>query len=168
MLSATTHLLVDRFASFAEAPAPTSGTIVPGATAPMRLITPRRVVDTRRDLSAPTEEQVVRFSIGDAGLSQSEIGRDGRGGIFANVTIADPAGSGYATVYPCASGRPDTSNVNYVSGRTVANMVTVRPDSTGALCVYTLTAAEVIVDVLGATGDGFVGIVPERIVDTRR
>ncbi len=133
----------------------------------MRLITPRRVIDTRRDPAPATAEQVVRFSIGDAGLTPSEVGGDGRGGIFANVTIAEPAGDGHATVYPCDSGRPATSNVNYVTGRTVANMVTVRPDATGAVCVYTLTAAEVIVDVLGATGDSFVGIVPERVVDTR-
>lgn len=156
--SVDTHVLVDRFASF-------------GATAgdaPMRLIAPRRVVDTRRDPAAPTDGQVVRFAIRDAGFTVADVGAAGKGGVLANVTIADPRGAGYATAYPCADGRPDTSNVNYVAGKNVANMATVRPDAAGEICVYTFTAAEVIVDVLGATGNGFVGVKPSRLVDTRR
>lgn len=156
--STPTHLLVDRFASF--------GT--PAGGAPMRLITPTRVVDTRRDAAPPADGQVTRFSIADAGLSDADVGAAGTGGILANVTIAEPRGPGYATVYPCADGLPDTSNVNYVGGQTVANMATVRPDAAGQICVYTFTAAEVIVDVLGATGDGFVGVRPRRLLDTRR
>jgi hypothetical protein len=160
--SATTHVLVDRFTSFA------TDVAAPPESAPLSLITPRRVVDTRRGGTRPAVGEVVRFTIGEAGLEPSDIGSDGRGGIFANVTIADPGDTGYATVYPCNEARPDTSNVNYVAGRNVANMVTVRPDSSGAVCVYASTPVDVIVDVLGATGDGFVGIVPERVVDTRR
>ncbi len=156
--SADTHLLVDRFASFGDAT----------GDSPMRLIAPKRVVDTRRDAAPPVEGQEIRFSIGDAGLSRADVGSAGTGGVFANVTIADPRAAGYATVYPCADGQPDTSNVNYLAGQNVANMVTVRPDAAGEICVYTYTATEVIVDVLGATGDGFVGIRPARLVDTRR
>jgi hypothetical protein len=158
--SAATHLLVDRFTSFARATDPSVD------MAPLQPIAPRRVVDTRRDAAPALAGQVVRFSIGEAGIEPPDIGRDG--GVFANVTIADPVDTGHATAYPCDQARPDTSNVNYVAGRNVANMVTVRPDSHGDVCVYTLTAVEVIVDVLGATGDGFAGIVPERVVDTRR
>jgi hypothetical protein len=83
------------------------------------------------------------------------------------LTIADPAASGFATMYPCANGLPPTSNLNYTAGTNVANMVTVRPDSAGRVCVYTNRAAEVVVDVLGVTGAGFDGIVPQRLLDTR-
>jgi hypothetical protein len=70
-------------------------------------------------------------------------------------------------MYPCANGLPPTSNLNYTAGTNVANMVTVRPDSAGRVCVYTNRAAEVVVDVLGVTGAGFDGIVPQRLLDTR-
>jgi hypothetical protein len=156
--SAPTHVLVDRFASFGVATAST----------PMRLTSPTRVVDTRRDPAPPVDGQVVRFSIGDGGLAAADLGPGGTGGVLANLTIADPRGWGYATVFPCADGRPDTSNVNYVAGTNVANMVTVRPDADGEICVFTYAAAEVIVDVAGATGDGFVGLEPSRLADTRR
>ena len=153
-----THLIVDRFTSFG----------VPTGAAPMRLIAPKRVIDTRRDPAPPVDGEVVRFSIGGAGLRQADVGAAGKGGVVGNVTIADPRGTGYATVYPCAEGRPGTSNVNYVAGRNVANLTIVRPDAAGEICVYTSVAAEVIVDVSGATGDGFVGIKPQRLADTRR
>jgi hypothetical protein len=84
-----------------------------------------------------------------------------------NVTLVDADGEGYGTVYPCAEGRPDTSNVNVASGQTIANFAVVRPDANGEICVYSSMAADVLVDVLVSAGPGFQGIRPARLVDSR-
>ena len=51
----------------------------------------------------------------------------GRGGVPAdatavslNVTATNPQGPGFITVYPCGN-RPNTSNLNYTAGQTIAN-----------------------------------------------
>jgi len=84
-----------------------------------------------------------------------------------NVTATKPATNGYLTVHPCAGGPPEASNLNVVAGSDAANFVLVRPDDTGRVCVTPSTDTHVIVDVLGWTGDAFVGRTPSRLVDSR-
>lgn len=159
--SADTHLLVDLFAAF-------------GPDTTVATIDPSRVVDTRLDATAPFAGRVVRFDddllagalADDAAAGAGEASEVGA--VIANLTMVDAPERGFATVYPCADGRPDTSNVNAGPGLAVANLVIVEPDAAGELCVYTNVAANLVVDVLGATGAGFDGRVPARLVDTRR
>ncbi len=146
--STAVHLIVDRFVSF-------------GVDASIDAPPARRAVDTRSDGSVRAAGRVVRFDAVPAG---SEAPSDG---VFMNVTLVDAAAAGYATVYPCAEGRPDTSNVNVASGQTIANFAVVRPDANGEICVYSSMAADVLVDVLGSAGPGFQGIRPARLVDSR-
>ena len=79
----------------------------------------------------------------------------GRGGVpadakavVANVTIADPVAGGYATVFPCGT-LPYTSVLNYSAGEAVANEVIAKLSPTGAICVFTYSTANIIVDVAG-------------------
>jgi hypothetical protein len=44
------------------------------------------------------------------------------GAVSLNVTVTDPVGPGFVTVYPCGE-RPLASNVNFTSGQTVPNAV---------------------------------------------
>ena len=150
--SAATHLVVDLLATFGEA-----GTIEVGPT--------RRVLDTRRSPGDPADGRIVRITTDDAGITPEQLGS---GAVVANLTIADARANGFATVFACAEPRPATSSINYSAGRNVANLVVVRPDESGELCVYTHRAAEVIVDLAGSTGDGFAGTSPSRLTDSRR
>ena len=67
------------------------------------------------------------------------------------------------------------SNLNFVPGQTVANLVTVVVGANGDLAVYTLSGAtHVVMDVVGWYGvpDGppggrYVAATPERVLDTR-
>jgi hypothetical protein len=53
-------------------------------------------------------------------------------------------------VNPCDQPRPDASNLNFVPGRDVANAVTVKlASTTGRVCVYSSSRADVIVDLAG-------------------
>ena len=89
--------------------------------------------------------------------------------VVANVTVVGPSGVGYATVFPCGEARPEASNLNYVAGQTVANLVVGRLGSGGGLCVFTLRDADVVVDVSGYFVEGsFVALgAPARVLDSR-
>ncbi len=148
LASTAVHLIVDRFVSF-------------GVDASIDVPPARRVVDTRSDGSVRAAGRVVRYSAVPPRSGGSS------GGVFMNVTLVDADQAGYGTVYPCAEGRPDTSNVNVATGQTIANFAVVRPDVNGEICVYSSAAADVLVDVLGSAGPGFQGIRPARLVDSR-
>ena len=55
--------------------------------------------------------------------------------VFGNLTVVDAAGAGFTTAYPCATGRTNTSNSNFVAGQTIANFATVRADANGDICI---------------------------------
>jgi Tol biopolymer transport system component len=86
-----------------------------------------------------------------------------------NVTIVSPEAAGYATVWPCDEPRPNTSNLNFLAGQTVANAVIMKPSKKNAICVYTDAAADILVDESGylSAGNSFVGQNPSRVLDTR-
>jgi hypothetical protein len=94
-------------------------------------------------------------------------------GVALNVTVTNPTGSGYLTVYPAGQSAPTSSNLNFGPGQTVANMVEVGLSQQGQVAVVTnATQADVIIDVEGyfttTTGAGlYAGLVPARICDTR-
>ena len=49
-----------------------------------------------------------------------------------NVTVTDPTWDGYVTVYPGdVADRPTASNLNFVAGQTVPNLVTVKVPASG-------------------------------------
>jgi hypothetical protein len=99
---------------------------------------------------------------------------DGVAAVTLNLTATGPTAAGYLTAYPCGTAPPLASNVNYAPGQTVANAATVALGAGGAICVFSLAPANVVVDVTGwyasATGPfgaRFVPVVPARLLDTR-
>jgi hypothetical protein len=84
----------------------------------------------------------------------------GKGGVPAsgvsavvlNVTAVEPevgGEGGFLTVYPCASGRPDASNLNFVSGQIVPNLVIAPVDVNGNICFYSYGKTHLLADVSG-------------------
>ena len=106
---------------------------------------------------------MVRFAVADTPLASAAP----VAGVFMNVTIVDAGAAGFATAYPCANGRPEASNVNFGPGQTIANFAVVQPDVNGEVCVYSDATADILIDVMGSAGQGFQGIVPKRLVDSR-
>ena len=81
----------------------------------------------------------------------------GRAGIPAgakvaalNITVVDPEGNGFTSVYPCGQQLPTASNLNYAGGQTVANSVIAQLSAGGEVCIYTNTTANYIIDVSGS------------------
>ncbi len=93
--------------------------------------------------------------------------------VVVNVTATDTTASSYLTVYPAGGTRPNVSNINWTTGQTVPNLVTVPVGSGGGITLYNAYGqADVIVDLQGYfTPNGasgfYVPLTPARIADTR-
>ncbi|MGH9263109.1 MAG: fibronectin type III domain-containing protein [Acidimicrobiales bacterium] len=136
-------------------------------------VTPARVLDTRDGNGTPAFKP--------PGGATVELQVDGRGGLPASgvtavaltVTVTEPEAEGFLTAWPAGQERPLASNVNFVAGRTVANMVIVKVGDGGRVSLFNGGGrAHVIADVSGWYGDGPAGarfhpLTPARVLDSR-
>lgn len=133
-------------------------------------ITPIRIGDTRSDggagcVSGPRTFQVTGATTGIPGNAVAAA---------LNITVVDPIGSGYLTVYPEGIARPGVSSLNFGAGQVVPNGTLVKLGTGGQIRVFANNGCpHVVVDVVGwfvsgtPTLGGFVGITPARLLDTR-
>ena len=132
--------------------------LVPGLF-PTRLFDSR---DTDAMVAAGTVHQLA--VVGSAGVPEDATA------VVLNVTVDQPSTDGFVTVYPCGTGTPVASNVNFVAGETTSNSVVVST-GTGTVCIFTMSTTHVIVDVTAAyspTANSY--MMPSdiaRLVDTR-
>ncbi len=114
-----------------------------------------RMLDTRAG-SKPANGAVKRLHVTSSGADT----------VLGNLTVTQPAGPGYTTVYPCLAGRPNASNNNYVTNQTIPNFVAAHPDANGDICIYTSRSAHLIWDQVTET-DAFTAHNAVRVYDTR-
>ena len=107
------------------------------------------------------------FSLTVAG--RGGVPGSGVGSVALNVTAVNPSGSGYITVWPAGQTQPNASNLNFVGGQTIPNMVIVPLGANGQISLFSSATVDLLVDVLGwfPTGSSFTGITPARLMDTR-
>lgn len=89
--------------------------------------------------------------------------------VLVNLTAVTPDADGYLTLYPCGE-RPGTSTINYAAGQFTPNGAIVPLSDTGSVCIYSLAASDVLLDVSGfvpADAEGVDPVTPVRLVDTR-
>ena len=143
--------------------------------APFTGVTPARLLDTRATGETIDDDQrYEKIGALPAGstfaLTLGERGGVGAGAtsVVLNVTAVNPQAKGFVTAYPCALSSPPTaSNLNYVAGVNVANMVV--SSSASSICLYTSAATDLIVDVVGFTtaGSTYSPVGPQRLLDSR-
>ncbi len=120
------------------------------------LASPIRLLDTRKDAPAlispnrripgGTEIRVPAIDLynvlGIAGGARA---------IAGNATVVAPGDTqpGVITLYSGEEGRPNTSNLNYNPGQTVANNFTVRMESDTSFTIHATTTTDIIIDVTG-------------------
>ena len=80
----------------------------------------------------------------------------GTTGVMLNLTVTDTLGARFLTAFPCATGRPTTSNLNFAAGDVVANFVIVQPDADGNV-LRVRPRVPRLVDLMGTLSDGFTG-----------
>lgn len=129
-------------------------------------LAPTRVLDTRANGGAPVPANSYRV------LDLSGRVPSGAKAVVLNVTATQPTANGVLTVYPAGSSVPTASNLNFVTGQTIPNLVTV-PVVNGRLVIQNVSSGttHVLADLAGWYGsgatDGFVPYGPRRILDTR-
>lgn len=138
-------------------------------------IGPKRLFDTRlgasdlvlRTVAAKPLAAGELIEVPVTGLT-GYVPSSGVDSVSLNVTVTNPIAYGYITVYACGT-REEVSSVNYSAGQTVANAVVAPVSAAGTVCFYAHSATDVIVDINGwfKTSAGFVGVSPQRVLDTR-
>ena len=147
-----------------------------GTTTSLSAMTPARLLDTRsigttidgqfQGGGAMTAGSRLNLTIaGRAGIPASGVGA-----AILNVTATDPTAPGYLTVWPSTSGQPLASNLNFIPGLTVPNLVTGKIGTDGKVAIYNSAGStDVIADVEGwfPASSELTALVPARLMDTR-
>ncbi len=149
----------------------------PTAAAPtepaLTAVDPARLLDTRAAATVDGRFANIGRLLADTELTVSVTGR---GGVPAdatvaalNVTVVDPTGAGFLTAYPCGSPKPNTSNVNFTLGQTVANLSIVKLSADGRVCFVSDKPTHLIADVTAFSTPAapFSPIEPARIFESR-
>ncbi|MDW3216414.1 MAG: bifunctional metallophosphatase/5'-nucleotidase [Ilumatobacteraceae bacterium] len=137
---------------------------VPVGGSPDSLV-PARLLETRDVEGYETIDGEFEGEGRVAADSTLELDVAGRGGVaddasavVVNVAAVFPDAPGFLTVYPCDEERPNASNVNHPADDVVSNLVLAKLDGEGKLCIYSLVATDLIVDVLSTSSP----VVPYR------
>lgn len=133
-------------------------------------VDPKRILDTRDGTGAPLAKvqgtRTLELQVTDGSLVPADAGA-----VTLNITATQPDADGYVTAYPCDRDRPQASNVNYVAGQSIPNLVTAKLSSQGTLCLYTSATTHLVADVAAWYGvdrpAGLMDLAPTRILDTR-
>ena len=140
-------------------------------------LTPARILDTRDGtgrggvMTPLGADQAFEVQVtGEGGVAASGVSA-----VVMNVTVTEPTAASFLTVWPAGLARPVISNLNYVAGQTVPNLVTVAVGDAGRVSVYNrFGTAHVVFDVVGFYADDsgpwgsrFHAIDPFRYFDTR-
>ncbi len=137
-------------------------------------LTPARILDTR-DGTGHVGPLGGGGSFDVQVTGEGQVPASGVSAVVLNATVTNTTGFSYLTVWPTGASQPLISNLNYVPGQTVPNLVTVQVGSGGKVSVYNNAGmTDVIFDVVGyyADGTGTLGsrlhsITPFRFFDTR-
>ncbi|NNN20781.1 MAG: hypothetical protein HKL80_02100 [Acidimicrobiales bacterium] len=131
---------------------------------------PTRVIDTRVPSLVPTVSPGSSINVQMEGVSG--IPSSGVAAVAVNVTATDIySPGGYLVAYATGAPKPDTSTLNFVENRAVANRAIVDLSLSGSMTITDFgVAADIVVDVTGyfsSTGYLFHPLSPTRIADTR-
>jgi hypothetical protein len=138
-----------------------------GAYSPLA---PSRIFDTRNGSGSLGPGQSLDVQVTGQGNVPSTASA-----VVLNVTATNTTAASYLTVYPTAAAQPVASNLNWVAGQTIPNLVEVGLGTGGKVTVYNAAGrVDVLFDVAGYVDPGlpagqglYTPLVPARILDTR-
>ncbi len=139
--SGEVHLLADLAGCFAPGTGP-SGRLV-GTV-------PARILDTRIGLGAPARPMGPGTRIDLQVTGRGGVPSSGVAAVALNVTVTEPSETSHLTVWPAGGPLPTVSNLNMVTGQTVANLVLVPVDGSGRVSLVNNSGdTHAIADVAG-------------------
>jgi hypothetical protein len=117
---------------------------------------PARLLDTRPGMSTVDGQFAGGGAVGAAStLNFTVAGRagipsTGVGAVVLNVIAVAPSAAGYLTVWPTGSSLPYASNLNFMPGAVVQNLVIAQIGANGQVAVFNSTGStNVVADVVG-------------------
>jgi hypothetical protein len=157
-----------------------------GSTSPAgryNLLPPSRILDTRSGTGlsgAFAPNQIRNLTVTGVG----GVPASGVDAVVLNVTVTQPSAAGFLSLYPAGPADPPlASNLNFVAGQTVPNLVIVEVGDGGQVSIANTAlpppnppppagTVQVIADVVGyyataGSGSSLTAIAPQRILDTR-
>jgi hypothetical protein len=139
-------------------------TAASGPPAGLQPLDPSRILDTR--------QTGVRLAAGETRrVDLSARVPNGATAAAVNLTVDAPAADGYLTSWDCAGPPPTVSSLNYTAGQPRGASAVVGLADDRSFCVFSLAAADLVVDVNGAytpgAGQRFTATTPARLLDTR-
>ncbi|MEX2290045.1 MAG: hypothetical protein WD794_06950 [Mycobacteriales bacterium] len=139
-------------------------------------VTPKRVLDTREGLGAPTGKigpaGTVELAVRGLQTAPTAVPADATA-VVLNVTVTGTTASTDVRAYPSGTPVPGASNLNAGAGSTVPNLVTVAIGGNGGVTLRNSGGTvHLIADIAGYyvpgnRGAGFAAVDPSRILDTR-
>ena len=133
-------------------------------------LAPKRLLDTRTSRTPLGANGTLNLTVTGGSVPANATA------VALNVTVTDTTAAGYLSVNPAGASRPVVSNLNWVQGETVPNLVIVPVGSNGQVTIYNYTGkTNVVVDLegyfapeaAGSTAGSYVPLAPARITDTR-
>jgi len=127
----------------------TDGSAAAATTGQFVGLNPARVLDTRVTGGALSAGSRSFQVAGIGGVPNMTDPRPATA-VVLNVTVDNPNGAGYFTLYADGTPQPPTSDLNFAPGALLSNLVVVRVGSDGKLDLYNLIGSpNAVVDVLG-------------------
>ncbi|WP_426978402.1 discoidin domain-containing protein [Pseudarthrobacter sp. O4] len=160
--SGTTHFIADVSGYYI------AGT--PTAAGAFKATAPFRALDTR-SRTAVGADSSVSFQVGGANGIPANVSA-----VTFNLTVTDPRSFGFAAAYASGAARPNASNLNFATGQTVPNSVTVPVGADGKVTLFNRSSGTThfIADVSGyyiagtpTVAGAFKPTAPFRALDTR-
>jgi hypothetical protein len=148
---------------------------VPAAPSYYMPLTPARLLDTR----VGTGGNIFPLQTGVfTEVDVTGVGGVPDGGVTAvvmNVTATNTTSSGFITAWPSGTPQPLASNINFLPGQTVPNLVTVKVGPNGKVNLFNSSGStDLLADIAGyytttppAGGGRFSAVTPSRLLDTR-
>ena len=107
---------------------------------------PTRLLDTRSDGGPVGAGQSRALTVKDLNTMQTGTPT----AVVLNVTVTNPTASSFVTAYPNGSAVPTASNINFVSGQTLSNLVVVPVGPDGKVAFFNRFGnVDLVVDMFG-------------------
>lgn len=133
-------------------------------------LAPTRLLDTRVTGSSLGPQGTTALTVVGGSVPATATA------VALNVTVTDTTAAGYLSVYPAGLSQPVISNLNWIRGETVANLVIVPVGGGGRVDFYNAAGStDLVVDLegyfapaaAGSTVGSYLALSPARITDTR-
>ena len=130
-------------------------------------VTPSRILDSRtanQPVTAGAAKDVQVKGVGGVPATATAV--------VANVTATGATNDSFLTAWPKGSAQPNASNLNFATGQTIPNLVTVKLGTDGKVSfANAVGSVHIVVDVVGyfdpTSGSKFHPITPTRMLDSR-